>query len=351
MTVNGDDVKILKELVSKYREQLLKNEAQVRYYLVNRILRRLGWDPEDPELVVPEEKTSEGFPDYVLMQPNGEGEKVKIMMIEVKKLSEALDSHFAQLGRYCYSEGTRYGMITNGSIYVLIKSFVEGLRTEQRVIWRTDLENDSISSIIRNLNTMDRNNIGELEVLVSKVNAIDESWEDLIGSPEVLAKAIVPILKERLSSSNKFDYEDSDLQLFVREKLESLLSQEEDKFEETLENFDSPIANSSHKALSKMYIGKEQYQISAANQILINTAEYLIRKGKITEKNLPFSAGPKRYLINIRNENKYGGPLPQAKQLSNGWWIMLNFDSIQCELQARKLLSAFGSDPSSLRVQ
>ena len=68
MTVNSDDVKILKELVSKYRDQLLKNEAQVRYYLVNRILRKLGWDPEDPELVVPEEKTSEGFPDYVLMQ-------------------------------------------------------------------------------------------------------------------------------------------------------------------------------------------------------------------------------------------------------------------------------------------
>ena len=102
---------------------------------------------------------------------------------------------------------------------------------------------------------------------------------------------------------------------------------------------------------SRMYLGNEKFDITAANQILINTAEWLIKKGKINEKNIPIPAGPKRYLINRENKNTYGGPLPGGKRLSNGYWIMLNLSKPNCVIYARKLLTKFGIDPKFLRVE
>ena len=84
--------------IEKYRDILSQNEERVRYYLINPLLRKLGWDPEDPDLVVPENKTSEGYPDYTLREPNQKGKK--IMIIEVKKLSSGLDQHLSHLGKY-----------------------------------------------------------------------------------------------------------------------------------------------------------------------------------------------------------------------------------------------------------
>lgn len=348
MTVDGEFIQNMMEKVSKYRDNLSKNEEQVRYYIINPLLRKLNWDPEDPDLVIPENKTSEGYPDYTLVDPSQNNKK--IIIIEAKKLSTGLEQHISQLGKYCYNEGTKFGLLTNGTVFVLMKSFVEGVHPSERVIWKLDLENDSIQNAARMLNMLDRNNIGKLEEMVSKINNLYKAWDLLIEDTDTLADAILPKLNESATKESSYNYEESELISFIKEKLEELIHPDEENEVESSTSNTNHLQNVSER-YSRMYIGNERFDINTANQILINTAEWLIKKGKINEKNIPIPAGPKRYLINRENKNKYGGPLPGGKRLSNGYWIMLNLSKDNCVIQARRLLKKFEFDPTLLRLE
>ncbi|MEM3490344.1 MAG: hypothetical protein QXO75_11930 [Nitrososphaerota archaeon] len=311
-------------------------------------MKKLGWDPENPDLVLLENKTSKGFTDYTLTDPARKGKK--IMVIEAKKLSSGLDEFMPQLGNYCYSEGTKYGLLTNGTIFVLIKSFEEGLPIEERIIWKVDLEADPMQTVLRNLNLLDRENIGKLEETVHKLNDLYKAWSILRETPDVLAKAISPVLNQIASRESSFVYSDEEICSFVKEKLEEFPCSEEDSGGEAARGEDLKRPQDSGK-YTRMYLGSEKFDITAANQILINTAEWLIRKGKINDKLLPIPAGPKRYLLNKENKNKYGGPLPSARKLSNGYWIMLNLNKESCIAYAKRLLVRFSVDPEILKLE
>ena len=60
---------------------LRQNEALTRYALIDPLLRELGWDTEDPTLVIPEYKGVGGSADYALFS----GDKL-LMIVEAKKL-------------------------------------------------------------------------------------------------------------------------------------------------------------------------------------------------------------------------------------------------------------------------
>ncbi|MEM4185714.1 MAG: hypothetical protein QW801_00370 [Candidatus Caldarchaeum sp.] len=88
-----DLVGMLKNRINKYRGELQRNETLTRYVLVDPLLRALGWDTENPELLVPEMTTQAGRPDYTLLH-NGR----KIAFVGVKALGKSED--LLQHGRF-----------------------------------------------------------------------------------------------------------------------------------------------------------------------------------------------------------------------------------------------------------
>lgn len=55
----------VRERIRRFRERYEQNEMAVRRQLIEPILRGIGWDPEDPEQVIPNFSLEEGFPDSV----------------------------------------------------------------------------------------------------------------------------------------------------------------------------------------------------------------------------------------------------------------------------------------------
>ena len=82
----------------------------------------------------------------------------------------------------------------------------------------------------------------------------------------------------------------------------------------------------SKKVVSTMVLGEDRFIISKANKILINTAEWLIKKGKLKQYDVPIETGPKNYLINLEAKHKRGNDFYGGKQLSNGLWLEASFD-------------------------
>jgi len=132
----------------------------VRDQIVNPILKGLGWNPENPEEVQPNISTEEGVPDYSLIKNDD-----KILFIEAKKLSVDIEQKevIRQLAKYCFGEGMKYGVLTNGAIWILFRAFQEGTTMAERIVWKTDIENDDITATIRKLNTISKENITDIE--------------------------------------------------------------------------------------------------------------------------------------------------------------------------------------------
>lgn len=92
-----------------HRDKFSQSEALTRNALVDPLLRSLGWDTEDPSLVMPEYKLGSGFADYALLS---DGKPV--IVIEAKKLGLPLDDAASQGIHYCVNDGIKYFAVTDG---------------------------------------------------------------------------------------------------------------------------------------------------------------------------------------------------------------------------------------------
>ena len=94
---------------SHHADALRRSEMLTRYALIDPLLRELGWDTSDPDLVIPEYSSGSGRADYALLS-NG----TPVMMVEAKKLDELLQGAVTQGIQYCLEWGTRYFAVTDG---------------------------------------------------------------------------------------------------------------------------------------------------------------------------------------------------------------------------------------------
>ena len=114
-------VNTLRERIDEHGAALRQNEALTRAALIDPLLRELGWDTEDPELVIPEFRSTAGSADYALMIG---GEQPPGLIIEAKKLGESLDDRVAlQSLNYCNLIGTPHFALTDGKSWKIYSTF------------------------------------------------------------------------------------------------------------------------------------------------------------------------------------------------------------------------------------
>ncbi len=104
---------------------------------------------------------------------------------------------------------------------------------------------------------------------------------------------------------------------------------------------------------SEKYIilnGKKKY-INYSNEILLETAEWLIQQNKINESNLPIKISKgNRKLIDKTKVHFDGKQFRAPKKLSNGWFIESNTSTSQIIQYSYRLLKKFGYNHSILEI-
>jgi hypothetical protein len=336
------------EKIKKYRSLYEQNEMAVREQIVNPILSSLGWNPENPEEVQPNVSTEEGVPDYSLMK-----NRKKILFVEAKKLSVDIEQRevIRQLAKYSFSEGTKYGVLTNGAVWILIRSFEEGTTLTERIVWKTDLENEELPTVSRKLTTISKTNIEQIEVLVKKVQILDEIWQSLSDEPEEMIKGLMPVVKLLISQGYPdYQFEDAEIEDLLKERIKEIISgpSEEETPSET------PIEPISWRGESprKMKLKGEVFELRNSFEILVNTANWLIKNGKLRPSDCPVGIGRgKRNLINKEPKHKYGSDFRAPKKLSNGLWIETHYSTAGCINYAKRLLEKFGVSSDTLMIE
>ena len=101
----------------------------------------------------------------------------------------------------------------------------------------------------------------------------------------------------------------------------------------------------------KIKVGPDTYEIRNSYDILVNTAEWLIKKGGLKEDRCPIATGHKRNLVNTQPKHRYGDDFRAPKKLSNGLYIETHASTAGCITNARKLLERCGYRGNMLEVR
>lgn len=332
--------------MKKHRFFYEQNEMAVRSQIIEPILRGLGWNTENPEEVQPNVSTEEGIPDYSLLKRNK-----KVLFIEAKKLSVDIEQRevIRQLAKYCFGEGMKYGVLTNGAIWILFRSFQEGTTMSERIVWKTDIESDERTASVRRLNTISKDNIDDIEKLIKKLQILDEIWHSLLNEPKDLVKGFIPIFESLIKEGYpEYAFEQTEIEDFIKERVKELICSTEEAVIEPV----SITETTEWRGVQarKMKIGADIYEIGNSYDILVNTAEWLIKRGRLRKENCPIASGHKRNLVNIQPKHRYGDDFRAPKRLSNGLYIETHYSTASCITNARKLLEGCGYRGDMLEV-
>ena len=158
-------------LISTARPEYLRPETEAWLAKHGLVPERIYMRPNDEE----------GVPDYSLVKNDK-----KMLFVEAKKLSIDIEQRgiMQQLAKYCFGEGMKYGVLTNGGVWMLVRSFEEGTTLAERVVWKVDIENDDLLGVVRRFNAISKDNVENIEGLVKKIQILDEVWRSLLDEPK-----------------------------------------------------------------------------------------------------------------------------------------------------------------------
>ena len=163
--------------IRSHRKLYEKNEEAVKQHLIGEIFQALGWDWNNPEEVRPEERTEDGRADYALILNGGVFAYVEAKNLGVNILKR--DEPLRQLARYCFNSGVKYGILTNGAVWIAIKAFEEGSSLRDRVLLRVNIEGEPVEKAVLKLSLLSKSRITELERLASLLKALELSFSGL----------------------------------------------------------------------------------------------------------------------------------------------------------------------------
>jgi hypothetical protein len=217
------------EKIKNNRSLYEKSEMAVRGQIIDPILSNLGWDSTNPDDILPM-PTEEGTPDYSLIKDGK-----TMLFIKVKNMSVDVDQNkiIRQLANYIanssFGEGKGYGVLTNGIVWILIRSFEDENKLYIKKVWKTNIENGELSKVIRKINTISKDNIEYIGVLPLR-NILDEIWQSLLDKPEEIVMSLSLVVKPIISQKySNYPFENSEIEDFLKEKITEIISGQFDK--------------------------------------------------------------------------------------------------------------------------
>lgn len=134
-----------------------------RYSLIDPLLRVLGWDTEDPNMVAPKYASSKGRADYALFK----NEAIPTVIIKTKNLGDPLESAAEQALKYCMIDGMPYFTVTYGDLWRVYKMNKPG-PLHDKLIQEFKISRMKPAEVCIKMLILWRRNIGMHDVTVSK---------------------------------------------------------------------------------------------------------------------------------------------------------------------------------------
>lgn len=316
-----------KRRIQNYQNDLCNSEFRTRILLIDPVLRLLGWDVENPDLVVLEYQpaaSNRRLADYVLKN-NGDN----VAIVEAKNTNTRIDDleHREQADNYARYAEVRFFVLTNGVTWLLYKRDLMTSLESLLPIVRFDVVHDEPYQCALAALSMWRPN------LVPDSGPPSEAAESVFISPN--------LAQERPSSESAEQTEqqltDSSLQDF--EERYTLIS--ERRFPR-------------HATPTRLEIGDDvEEEVNSWLDVIHEVVAWLVGEEILRENDCPISAN-KYTFIGREAVNPDGTAFIRPRSLPNGLVLQRGLTTVDQWQRLRKLLQQLEAqrnvDPSQIRV-
>ncbi len=313
-----------------------RDERELREKVVSELLKSLGWDPftEVSHEAIVQVGTQHLKMDYLV------GTKERKFVIDTKRSTlNIVDNNNAYQQLISYMKLTKepvdYGFIYNGkNLLVFRKS------DEQPVLeWKCG---DDISVI----KAFAKENFPErLEEMIEDQTNREIVSEFISEEGETLKKIVIAEITKNLNISE--DFLNKNLRVNVElsaTDTAQMITENGVPRENDTRGRRGPIH------VSRFIIGGELHKIKHSNEILTETAEWLIKRGKLTKSDCKVSSGSIRYITNDAPFHQNGKQFFMPRKLSNGVWVELHNSGRRSEALAKSLLTRYGYPEDTIQV-
>jgi hypothetical protein len=352
MTIPEDRILELAEELRKLRSEGLDkslSEQDTKAVLVEPLLEIAGWAVRDPKQVSREDRPTERPVDYALKMAGK-----SVVLVECKRLSNPLTNrrHLEQALAYASSAGVRWCVLTNGCLFRVYNSLAPEV-AEKKLLEHLDLAKVGQEGGV----PVDR----ALRVVrLISPHSVESGEIDGVWDQQYIGTKIIETVADLWSGP------DSDLVNLVRRRMvergHKLTKKETRRWLSTLDvkvrskpsapgKATKPTRRVSKTGPTRMSIGTYAAEVKYSNEVLVNTAEWLIRQGKLSAGECPIPLGRKRNLVSREPRHPSGHDFRAAKRLSTGLWVEANLSKRDCIKHARRLLNMFGYPEAMLEVE
>ena len=301
-------IETLQSRIQTHAPTLRENETRTRMSLIDPLLTALGWDISDPTLVLPEYTAAGGRADYALLGQDGR----PATLIEAKRIGEPLEPHRMQMLNYSNAEGIEYAGLTDGNRWELYQVFERGTLDERRIL---DI----------NIAEVAPHRCALQFLILWRPNLA--SGKPVRASVPALASTPDGVIPERVPDTGR-----------LIEPIPQPSRNDEPGW--------TPISEVNPKPgdLPPTKIRFNRGPISAVtgwNKALLETAEWLSKKGDLTIQKCPIEIGNTRNLVSISPNHRNGVDFKNPYQTSTGLYVELHFSARNCHRYIRFLLEKF----------
>ena len=292
-------IETLKARIEQHRADLQSNETRTRMALIDPLLTALGWDTSDPGLVTPEYDVSGKRADYALLDDKGG----VFVFLEAKRLGEQLSNHQSQVVAYASELGIRYPALTNGDDWEVYDNS-QLVPIDQRRILKVSITSSASATCALQLLLLWRANVGTGQVTQANQSIVQRADPPTTPPPPPLGNWI-PLGAFQAVSGTK-----------------------------------PPPAI--------RFPNGDERQATTWKSLLVETAEWLIRRGYLTQSTCPIRMGPKRYQVHTEAIHSDGTPFAAGASLSNGLFVETSLNAPATVRYSCSLLKNLGQDPSQV---
>ena len=311
-------IETIKARITTHGHSLRENETRTRTALIDTLLTALRWDVSDPALVTPEYRTG-GWADYALIGPGNKPAAI----IEAKRLGSVVENHLEQAVGYCIQEGIAYAGVTDGNHWQLYRTF-EPVPLVEKLVLDVNLYNSPAHESALKLLLLWRPNLAS-------------------GQPVIANPSIVDITAAVASGSAIWDADASDSLLTSIPPNDASIDWIPLSGIENVTGKRAPV--------EIRFSGGETRPLRAWWQVLVESAEFLVRRGTLTTDHLPNDNARGLRFINSAQQSPNGRNYITPKTISNGITLETHLSSKAIISYSKRLLTHFGTSLETVELR
>lgn len=349
---------LLRRIKARLAQSAFPNEAAVSLGIVVPVLQCLGWDPTEPEQVMPEYSSGRGRVDFALCL----GTRRPAVFIEVKGVGRSLEGD-RQLFEYAFHEGVPLCVLTDGREWSFYLPSGQGSYEERRV-YRLDLAERDVAESHRILQRyLLREHVrsgAALEAAAADYKDIaarreasrvlPKAWAELVSGPEDLLVELLSDQAEALCGFRPTSAETIAFLRSLRSGAESAPAGPKSLVaampvpSPQQPNIRSADASGSGRAVTYTVLGLTR-SAPSGNQALVDVLSILTRRDpqlipRLAEE---VKGNTRNHIARTAAEIYPARPdLARAAEFAPGWLVGLNIANREKVRIARKACEVFG---------